>query len=210
MSLVKFAVVFLVMASVFSIALAWRPGSPEATGRACPACQIKGDSSLQLTEGSSGDAKRCAPCASAASPGPASAHASGDTDPGANPAPATTDLSPTGHEGIVQASDKDFDRVFRQALGMVLVDFYADWCGPCKVQGQILAQLGQSRQDITIIKVNVDSSPVLARQLDIGSIPTLLAFRDRQVLGAHVGVASAETIMKMFQEARAAAPSGEE
>ncbi len=205
MSVVRIIVAGLAFASLFSIALALRPKSSEATGAACPACLIEGEPALQLTERPAADSEACAACESAALPMATSASASGDADSGAIPAPAASDPAPTSRERIAHANDKNFASIFRQASGMVLVDFLADWCGPCQVQGQILEQLALSQEDVTIIKVNVDDSPVLARQLDISSIPTLLAFRDRVFLTAHVGVASEETITKMFHEQQASA-----
>ena len=69
--------------------------------------------------------------------------------------------------------------------GLYLVDFYADWCGPCKMMGQVLEQL----QDINIIKINVDENEELAKKYKVMSIPNMFLLKDgkveKQLIGFH-------------------------
>lgn len=71
--------------------------------------------------------------------------------------------------------------------GTVLVDFYADWCGPCKTLAPILQDFSNERKDIKVLKVDVDSERELATKYGIYSIPTLIVFRDGQIVRQRSG-----------------------
>ena len=66
------------------------------------------------------------------------------------------------------------------ANGTALVDFYADWCGPCRMVSPIVDEIAEERNDITVGKVNVDDENALAMKYDVMSIPTLIVFKDGQ------------------------------
>lgn len=76
--------------------------------------------------------------------------------------------------------------------GIYLVDFYADWCGPCKMLGQVLDTL----DDIEIIKVNVDENEELAKEYRVMSIPNMFIFKDGEVVSQMVGFRSREDILE--------------
>ena len=78
--------------------------------------------------------------------------------------------------------------------GKILVDFYADWCGPCKMLGEVL----ENMQDINILKVNVDLYPDIAQKYGIMSIPTLISFEDGQEKNKHIGFADEDVIRKII------------
>ncbi len=80
----------------------------------------------------------------------------------------------------------------------VVVDFWAAWCGPCRMQGQILEQLEKemSADELKIVKVNVDEEGELAMTFGVQSIPTLLFYKDGKVVNKAVGVRDAATIKK--------------
>ncbi|HOE84254.1 MAG TPA: thioredoxin [Sphaerochaeta sp.] len=80
----------------------------------------------------------------------------------------------------------------------VVVDFWAAWCGPCRMQGQILEQLEKemSADQLKIVKVNVDEEGELAMTFGVQSIPTLLFYKDGKVVNKAVGVRDAATIKK--------------
>ena len=70
----------------------------------------------------------------------------------------------------------------------VLVDFWAAWCGPCKMLSPVVDQIADENPDIKVGKINVDDEPELAGQFGVMSIPTLLVFKDGQIAGQSVGV----------------------
>ena len=80
----------------------------------------------------------------------------------------------------------------------VLVDFWASWCGPCKMIAPIVDEIAESRGDIKVCKIDVDNEPELAMQFRVMSIPTLLVFKNGEVTGQSVGVRSKEQIEAML------------
>ena len=73
------------------------------------------------------------------------------------------------------------------ANGMALVDFYADWCGPCRIVSPIVDEIAEERRDITVGKVNVDDENALAVKYGVMSIPTLIVFKDGKEKARIVG-----------------------
>ena len=82
--------------------------------------------------------------------------------------------------------------------GTVLVDFYADWCGPCKMVAPIVDEIAKERADISVGKVNVDESNALAMQYGVTSIPTLIVFKDGKEHARLVGFRPKESILAML------------
>ncbi len=80
----------------------------------------------------------------------------------------------------------------------VLVDFWAAWCGPCKMLMPIVEELAQSQDEIKVCKVNVDDEPQLAMNFKVMTIPTLIAFKNGEVVGKLVGVQTKEKILSLF------------
>ncbi len=80
----------------------------------------------------------------------------------------------------------------------VLLDFYADWCGPCQMLAPILAEIESERDDVKICKVNVDEEPALATNFGINSIPALFVVKNSEVTAQSLGLRSKEEILKML------------
>lgn len=80
--------------------------------------------------------------------------------------------------------------------GKVMIDFWADWCGPCRMLAPIVAELAIEQNEVSIAKVNVDDYPELAGKYGVMSIPTLLFLKDGKVLDTSVGVVSKNVILR--------------
>ena len=94
---------------------------------------------------------------------------------------------------------QDFDTLVLQAKQPVLVDFMAEWCGPCKVLGPILEQLAKEQEGkVLVYKVDVDKAPDLMARYSVSSVPTVLAFRDGDLVGQSVGLASKPKLLGLL------------
>ena len=91
-------------------------------------------------------------------------------------------------------SAKEFDE-FVESGKNVLVDFYADWCGPCKMQAPIVDEIAEENSDVAVAKLNVDDVEDVAERFNIVSIPTLLIFKGGKLVKNFVGVTMKANIL---------------
>ncbi|WP_258805439.1 thioredoxin [Pseudarthrobacter sp. NS4] len=107
---------------------------------------------------------------------------------------------------IVNAGDADFGAVAEQSPVPVLVDFWADWCGPCRTVSPVLDKLARERPGlIKLVKVDVDKSPALSRRFDVQAIPTLMVLVDGKVAARQAGAAPADVLRSWLDGALAGA-----
>lgn len=92
-----------------------------------------------------------------------------------------------------------FDQEVLQAKETVLVDFWAAWCGPCRMQGPILEAFALEHNDVKIVKCNVDDNPELAEKFNIMSIPSLLVFKDGRLVKSAVGLHDKEALAALIR-----------
>ncbi len=88
---------------------------------------------------------------------------------------------------IINISTSNFQDEVLRSDRTVLLDFWAPWCGPCRMVGPILEEIARERADVKVGKVNVDEQPELASQFSVMSIPTLVVMKDGKVVNQTVG-----------------------
>lgn len=99
----------------------------------------------------------------------------------------------------IMITSENFDRTVMQSEKTVLIDFWAGWCGPCRMLAPIIDEIAEEYADtITVGKINVDEQPQLAAALGVESIPTLIAFKNGVPLGALVGLQTKESVIDLI------------
>ena len=96
---------------------------------------------------------------------------------------------------ILQANDSNFDELVLQSDKPVLVDFFATWCGPCKMLSPILEDMSKS-SDYTIVKVDIDENPYLVREWEVASVPTLFNVKNGEKKEKMIGFQPKEVLEK--------------
>ncbi len=84
--------------------------------------------------------------------------------------------------------------------GVVLLDFYADWCGPCKMIGPVLEQVAEENDDFKVVKVNVDENISLAQQYGVQGIPSLFVLKDGEVLDQKAGFMPKDAVVDWVRD----------
>ncbi len=101
---------------------------------------------------------------------------------------------------LEQVTAANFDERVLRSDKPVLVDFYAEWCGPCKRLGPMLEEFAQEHPDVRVVQVNVDKSSDLVGRYGVKAMPTLLVFRGGQLTSQNTGLVPKEKLAEMTQE----------
>ena len=105
---------------------------------------------------------------------------------------------------IIEVTDTNFQAEVLEAPEPVLVDFWAPWCGPCRIVAPHLEELSRERDDVRVVKLNVDDNPRTAARYNVLSIPTLLLFKHGQVVHQIIGALPKNRLLQEIEPTLAA------
>ncbi len=100
---------------------------------------------------------------------------------------------------VVKLTGANFEQEVMQAGQPVLVDFYADWCGPCKMMGPVVEEIAGEESGVKVCKINIDEEMELAQRFGVMSIPTFIAFKNGEVAGRQVGAVSKNALLDLVK-----------
>ena len=95
-------------------------------------------------------------------------------------------------------NEMNFDEEIKE--GSVIVDFFATWCGPCKMEGVVLDELSKEKEDIKIIKIDTDEFSELAMKFGVMSIPTILFYKDGEMINKNIGFCDKEKLLSLLNK----------
>lgn len=101
---------------------------------------------------------------------------------------------------VIHADKNSFQKEVIEAKGVVMVDFYADWCGPCRMTAPVIDELSNEKTDVKFVKVNVDENPDLAGQYQVFSIPTFIIFKNGKPVHQFVGAMGKEGFLEEIEK----------
>ncbi|AKA71466.1 MULTISPECIES: thioredoxin [Clostridium] len=102
---------------------------------------------------------------------------------------------------IQEIKDMDFSKIVQESSKPVVVDFWASWCGPCKMLAPVIDEISEELNDkVEFLKLNVDENPVTSNQYRVASIPTVMIFKDGKVVDTLVGFRPKEAIKDVIEK----------
>lgn len=99
---------------------------------------------------------------------------------------------------VIKINNENFESEVLNSNKTVLLDFYADWCGPCQMVAPVLAEIAEEREDIVVGKINVDEEMQLALKFGVESIPMLAVIKDGKLVNKSVGFRPKEQILELL------------
>ena len=102
--------------------------------------------------------------------------------------------------GVLKITSENFKSEVLESSQKVLIDFYADWCGPCKMMGPVVEEIAEEHSDVKVVKINVDNAEDIAIKYQIMSIPTLVVVKDGHEVNRSIGIISKEKIEELIEK----------
>ena len=102
---------------------------------------------------------------------------------------------------VIQLNEENFQNEIKDYAGVALIDFYADWCGPCKMVSPVVDEIAEEHPEFKVCKVNVDEASALASEFSVMSIPTLVVMKNGEIADSHIGLTSKSAIVGMLENA---------
>ena len=99
---------------------------------------------------------------------------------------------------VLEVTGASFEKEVLQSDRPVLADFYADWCGPCKMLRPILEEISDDRQDVKVVSINIDEEDELAEQFDVSAIPCVVLIKDGMEVDRSVGLKPREALEELL------------
>ena len=100
---------------------------------------------------------------------------------------------------VITITKDNFQQEIMESSQTVMLDFWASWCGPCRMLSPVVDEIAEETPSIKVCKVNVYEQPELAQKYDIMSIPTLISFKDGKLLNSSLGVQPKESILNLLK-----------
>ena len=109
------------------------------------------------------------------------------------------------HESIIHLNTENFAEEVEKSELPVLVDFWAEWCGPCRMMTPVIEEFaGKNAGEVSVVKIDIDASPAVTQKFQVTSIPTLILFRDGEPIGTFVGLKDLSQLEQLVNESLAA------
>ncbi len=100
---------------------------------------------------------------------------------------------------VVKLTAENFEQEVMNADQPVLVDFYADWCGPCKMMGPVVEEIAAEEAGVKVCKINIDEEIAVAQRYGVMSIPTFIAFKDGEIAGKQIGAVPKNALLDLMK-----------
>ena len=101
---------------------------------------------------------------------------------------------------MIELNENNFEKEVKKYDGKIIVDFYADWCGPCQLLSPIVEEISKEEKDFKVGKINVDDSVEIAKEYGVMSIPCVIAFSNGEEVNRSIGLVDKDTLFKLMED----------